>query len=426
MKKYFKDAIVALRTQPLVCWVSIAGTALAIFMIMTAVMMEEIQIAPYAPESNRDRWLVQNAASIRNDNWDEGSEGNGGMGYNFIHKVFYEMETPEAVTATDYSSEGLLSDPSGTAFGAKVLGVDNGFWKVMDFTFIDGKPFDKGEFEAGMPLAVLSESIARRLFGTTEAAGRELSINHLPYRVKGVVRDVSTLANHAYSEVWVPYTSTNSASFSWSEYMGCLHAIILPKSKADIPKVREEYKKQMAKFEEEAKANGWSFLQRERPYDQETAVYTPWANMGPDMDSVRRRRYFTWAILLLVPAVNLSSMTHSRLSRRREEIGVKRAFGARRGSILTDLFVENLIITLIAGIIGLILSVLFATFGAEYLFSGLSSTGVVTNLSPMMLLSWKTFGLAMIFCLILNILSVSLPAWQAARTNVVNALAGKK
>lgn len=105
---------------------------------------------------------------------------------------------------------------------------------------------------------------------------------------------------------------------------------------------------------------------------------------------------------------------------------MKRAFGARRGSILTDLFVENLIITLIAGIIGLILSVLFATFGAEYLFSGLSSTGVVTNLSPMMLLSWKTFGLAMIFCLILNILSVSLPAWQAARTNVVNALAGKK
>lgn len=120
MKRYFKQAIAALRTQPLVCWVSIAGTALAIFMIMTAVMMEEIQIAPYAPESNRDRWLVQNAASIRNDNWDEGSEGNGGMGYNFIRKVFYEMETPEAVTATDYSSEGLLSDPSGTAFGAKV------------------------------------------------------------------------------------------------------------------------------------------------------------------------------------------------------------------------------------------------------------------------------------------------------------------
>lgn len=147
--------------------------------------------------------------------------------------------------------------------------------------------------------------------------------------------------------------------------------------------------------------------------------------MGPDMGAVRRLRYFTWAILLLVPAVNLSSMTHSRLSRRREEIGVRRAFGATRGNILADLFIENLIITLAAGLIGLGLSVVFAFFGAESVFSAQSVTGTVSNVSPMMLLSWQSFGLSLIFCLILNILSVSLPAWQAARTNVVNALSGK-
>ncbi len=426
MRQYFKQAIAALRSQPLVCWVSIAGTALAIFMIMVVVMIEEIQVAPYAPESNRDRWLVQQGASIRHESWDEG-DSNGGMGYKFVKKIFYEMETPEAVAVMDFApEEALLSEASGTSFGGLTYGVDDGFWKVMDFTFISGEPFNKGEFEAGQPVAVISESIARRLFGTSDAAGRQLQINYVPYRVKGVVRDVSTLAASAYSEVWIPYSSTNSIDNSWCEYMGGLKAIILPRSKDDIPKVREEYNKLMDKLSDEAKEGGWEFLRRERPYDQETAVNTPYVNMTPDMDKVRRTRYITWAILLLVPAVNLSSMTHSRLSKRREEIGVRRAFGAKRSVIMADLFVENLIITVIAGVIGLLLSVIFAYYGAEYIFAAQSSTGNINVMSPTMVISWKTFSLAMLFCLVLNVFSVSLPAWQASRTNIVNALSGKK
>lgn len=427
MKRYFKEAWAALRSQPLVCWVSIAGTALAIFMIMVVVLIEDIQVAPYAPESNRDRWLVQNAASIYNEDWGQEYNSNGGMGYKMVKQLIYAMETPEAVTAKDFMpAQALISDASGNAISAQTLGVDDGFWKVMDFTFISGEPFYKGEFEAGQAVAVISESTARKLFGTDNAAGRQFSINHVPYRVKGVVRDVSTLAREAYSEVWVPYSSTNSIDFSWNEYMGGLKAIILPKSKEDIPKVRKEYGELMAKLSDEAAVNKWKFIIRDRPYDQETAANTPAANVGPDMKSVRIRRYVIWAILLLVPAVNLSSMTHSRLSKRREEIGVRRAFGARKSTILTDLFLENLIITIVAGLIGLLLSILFACFGAEYIFAAQSMTGTVTNLSPMMLISWKTFGLSMIFCLILNILSASLPALQASRTNIVNALAGKK
>lgn len=411
----------------MVTWVSIAGTALAIFLIMTTVMMEEIEMAPYAPESNRDRWLVQRSASISNTNWGEGNQSNGGMSYNTIKKVFYAMEIPEAVTATEFGvRQALLSDASGKAFGAPVLGVDHGFWKVMDFTFISGSPIDEGDFESATQVAVISESTARRLFGTPDAAGREFQINHAPYRVKGVVRDVTTLAKFAYSDVWIPYSTTFAIKNVWNDYMGSLSVIILPASKDDIPAIREEYADLMAKLGDEAKEGGWEFILRERPYDQETQVSTPWSSQDPDMGAVRLRRYITWAILLLVPAVNLSSMTHSRLSKRREEIGVRRAFGARRSTILSDLFIENLIITLVAGIIGLVVSLLFARYGAETIFAPAAVNAHITNLSVGMLFSWKTFGLSMIFCLILNVLSATLPAWQASRTNIVNAIAGKK
>lgn len=61
-------------------------------------------------------------------------------------------------------------------------------------------------------------------------------------------------------------------------------------------------------------------------------------------------------ILLLVPAINLSGITLSRMRRRMEEIGVRRAFGATRGELLRQVLAENLVVTLMGGVLGLILS----------------------------------------------------------------------
>ena len=47
------------------------------------------------------------------------------------------------------------------------------------------------------------------------------------------------------------------------------------------------------------------------------------------------------AILLLVPAVNLSGMTLSRMRRRMAEIGVRKAFGATGGELMRQVFFEN-------------------------------------------------------------------------------------
>lgn len=98
--------------------------------------------------------------------------------------------------------------PGQPATGIDLLQTDDTFWRVFDFSFVAGKPYDQATFDAGLPVAVITESVARRLFQTTEAVGREFLLNHAPYTVSGVVKDVSTLANTAYAQVWVPYTST--------------------------------------------------------------------------------------------------------------------------------------------------------------------------------------------------------------------------
>lgn len=425
IKRYFKQAWGSLVKQPLLSTISVAGTALAIFLMMIIMMIDEVKVAPYAPESNRDRWLIQTRASLGNKEWSSTPEKNsstGTMGYNTIRRTFYEMTTPEAVTAfTPFTQVSHLSVKGKTPFGAILRGTDDGFWKVMDFTFIAGHPYDKATFEAGSQVAVLSESLARKLFDTTDCVGRDFKLDHVTYRVCGVVRDVTSLASFASAELWAPFTSKDTDKMSWSEYMGYLGVIILAHDKADFPKIREEYKEVWDKFEDEIKAAGWEFYRHQHPYDQFTYVNHKWGNADPDMGAVKRHNLLVYTILLLIPAINLSSLTQSRLSRRREEIGVRRSFGATSLDIMLDMFIENLIITIAAGLIGLLLSIVFIFLGGG---SILVPGGGVSGLRMEMILNWSVFGTALFFCFLLNLLSALIPSWQASRSKIVNALTG--
>lgn len=416
-----------MKKQPLLSIVSIAGTALAIFLIMIIVMIDEVEVVPFAPESNRDRWLVQTAASIGNKDWGstpENNSSNGGMSYELIRRTFYEMQIPEAVGAFTWSNtESHLSVPGKASFGAWRKDTDHGFWKVIDFTFISGHPYEEADVESGRQVAVITETLARKLFDTTDCEGREFSIDHVPYRVSGVVRDVSNLTTHAKADLWVPLTSNGTDKFTWCTYMGALSAIIVAPSKADFPAVREEYNKVWDKFESEIAESGWEFYRRQRPYDQFTSVNSGGANMEPDIEGVKRHNFIVYTILLLIPAINLSSMTQSRLRHRREEIGVRRAFGATRIAIMSEIFIESLIITIIAGLIGLLLSIAFIFLGGKSVLAGGAD---VTGLTLGMVFNFNVFGIALIFCFLMNLISATVPSWQASRTNIVNSLTGDK
>ena len=64
IKQYITQALAQLRQHPIISAVSIIGTALAIFLIMLVVMMQQVKTAPFAPESNRDRFLHVHYMSI--------------------------------------------------------------------------------------------------------------------------------------------------------------------------------------------------------------------------------------------------------------------------------------------------------------------------------------------------------------------------
>lgn len=367
IKQYFKQALAQLRQHPLISVISIAGTALSIFLIMLVVMLQQVKVAPFSPESNRDRFLHVHYMSISHKDWGDGTS-NGPMSVRTAREIYKSLKTPEAVTI--YCSMPVstpVSLPAMPAIGADVRETDDTFFKVFDFRFVNGKPYDEATFNAGTPVAVITESISRALFGSTESAGKEFLLNHAPYRVVGVVKDVSTLADASYGQVWIPFTSTDLPNDTWSDqHMGMMSVTILARSHDDFGEIRAEAKRRMSEYNSILADQGYTLIDRNRPYDQETQSISFAANLEPDLKSARRERAIIFIILLLVPAINLSSMTQSRLRQRVAEIGVRRAFGSTRMEMVGQIIMENLVVTLLAGAVGLFISICYGLFRYRY------------------------------------------------------------
>lgn len=428
IKQYFNQAIAQLRQHPLISLVSVLGTALAIFLIMLVVMLQQVKVAPFSPESNRDRFLHVQSMSIANKEWGEGNTSNGPMGVKTAEACFKQLTLPEAVTIYGCMVVATpVSMPKTPAISADLRQTDAVYWHVFDFAFTDGKPYDQATFEASRPVAVMTESIARALFGTIQATGREFLLNHAPYQVVGVVKDVSPLATTAYGQVWVPYTSTDFTKETWSdEHMGMMCVTLLARNRDDFDAIRAECEKLRQQYDRIIADGGYNLVYRNRPYNQEKQAIAFVANEEPDLSAHRRQRVMMFAILLLVPAINLSSMTHSRLRQRVAEIGVRRSFGCTRMEMVWQIIAENLVVTLMAGAVGLLFSLAFAYWGNALLFAQpFSQTLNAPDVSLSILLHTSTFVYALGFCFLLNLLSSGLPAWRASRISIVDAIGGR-
>lgn len=411
---YFKQAWQLLKENPLISIISIIGTALAISMIMVIVLTMRVETVNFPPESNRDRSLyVTWMSTYWND--DPSWSSSGPMSVRTAKECFKALTIPEAVTMKNAVLQHVASSAEGDIINVDLVQTDEAFWKVFDFQFLNGKPFDYSDVESGITKAVITESVARKLFGTTEVTGRTVHLDYTDYTISGVVKDVSELANTAYAEVWIPYTTTNLENYVWSgNVMGLMHIVILARSADDFPAIRNEVISLMNKYNEELPDNQ-KVQYREQPDTQ--FVYNNRKDFAaaPDMQRIVAVIIIVIVLLLIVPAINLSGMTLSRMRKRYPEIGVRKAFGASMMELLLQILTENFLLTIIGGVIGLII-----TYGASVVLKDMLFNNAL--LTPSLMLDPLLFLLAFFFCLILNLLSAGIPAWRAARMNIVAAL----
>ncbi|MCD7900337.1 MAG: ABC transporter permease [Bacteroides sp.] len=412
-KIYFRQAIQLLLQNKLMSIIAILGTALAITMIMTIIVTEEIKNINVPPEVHRDRTLYIPYQITRNSSG--GGQNSGYLTYETVHQYLKRLEQPEYVSAVNQHVEEFNINPEGVDedIEATVRITDAAYWKILSFTFIQGRPFTEEEFQSGMPYAVITESTARKLFKDEDTLGKSIEIDYTPFRIIGIVKDVSQVFKHAYGNVWIPYTSSD-------DYKELPYGImLLARDSKEFDVISQEVRDLEKKYKIE---NSGNQLFLKGPENNQVYNMDMWAENVDEMETnitlQKRKKIFIFIILLLIPALNLSGISLSRIKKRIAEIGVRKAFGAKKYVILIQVLYENLITSLIGGLIGLLLSYGIIFWLREWLLRVPENTLIPLNtlVSPLIFLT------VFVICVLMNLLSAGLPAWKASRLVIINSI----
>ncbi len=406
--------------------VSLIGTALALFLILVMMMTEQIKVVPYAPEHNRDRWLI--AQYFAMEKFDKSMSCSGPMSYTMAEKLYGDLPQTEMTTYFNGDLTATVNTRDSKSYEVSKIATDDNYWRVLDFTFLAGRPFNAEDVRDDLKQVIVSEYMAKELFGSTDVVGREIFLDRVPHTIIGVVKDVPSTATKAYAEVWTSLNINKEKEVPFTDMSG-IEVLILANSSKDFPVIRDAIKQRRAAVDSELASEEAHLIDNGAPFTQaEMSNGAIYSNVKPDFTSANRQRWITYLIILIVPAINLSSMNHSQLARRQSEIGVRRAFGASRSRIFGSILLENFTVTVVGGIIGLGLAIIYALIFSDSLFATVDFSHVTpaANISLFEILHWSTVMWALIWCFLLNVISTGLPAIQAARCKPVDALAGQR
>ena len=438
LKTYFKQALALFRQNRLFSTLYIAGTGLAIAMTVIVAVVYYVKLAPVYPEVNRGNTLYLTNASFHSDK--ERMTYQSGLSFQTLQEWMYPLKNVVEVSAiVDYGMDNSTyiqpADLSGD-FNVAVKLVDPAFFRIYSFRFLEGNPFTDSDLESSIHTAVISDDLARRLFGTTkDVVGRSFSLDYVNYRVCGVVRGASYLTTKSYAQVYLPYSVDEDYKEPDTDqfpYCGKYSVTFLVKDEAQADALRAEiadltrrlnlqYKDQWHLELWKQPTSHWLSVFQSYPSD---ASFNPWKTAGYLIVVV--------LVLLLVPALNLSGLIASRMESRLAEMGVRKSFGAGRNILLSQVMWENFFLTLAGGLLGLVLAWIVVYLGREWIFTLLDQwseavpQGVDAYVSGEMLFAPAVFAIAFLLCLALNLLSALLPAWMSLRKPIVYSLYEKR
>ncbi len=417
IRHYFKQALQMLKENPLVNAISILGTALSIAMILVIVLVFQINNAGYAPESNRSRMLYVLGTEVSCESNTSTSKNNGNMSAEVVKECFYSLQTPEAVTART-KDKRPVSLPGERLFAEyDITYTDVGFWQIFDFRFTKGTPFTGADFESGLPRAVISETAARKLLGSADVIGKNIVFDYTTYTICGVVRQVSKAAKYAYADIWVPYTSKAGLTGQTAPYenmTGYFNMIMLAKNDSDFEAIKAELTKQIEVYNTTKQDCKVSFMKN--PLTHLDMAIGSNGFKKVDLKDYLIGQGSILLFLLFIPAINLISVVLSSVKKRKGEIGLRKAFGATKKSIVQQILFENMVLTGIGALIG---------FGLSFLFLYLSRSFTLDEevlLTADMLFKPGLFIAVLFFAFLLNLLSAGLPALHITRRQIVEAL----
>ncbi|MFH1194683.1 MAG: ABC transporter permease [bacterium] len=281
-----------------------------------------------------------------------------------------------------------------------ITGTTNDYSKTTNLDFSEGRFFNELESKGARNVVVLGSEIAKQLFPRGDALDKNVRMQGRKFKVIGVLEEQGSWVMGQWNpdnQIYMPINCIFKY-FQGESYRSITINVRAPNA-ASVEDVKEEAIGIMRKVRglRYDQANDFSVNQQE-------GLLT---NINETIGVIQIAGLFITGLALIVGAIGIMNIMFVSVKERTREIGIRKAIGAKKRTILSQFITESAIICMLGGLIGLGLAVVTSLIINQFLPTSVQVDAVV---------------LAVVISLITGVVSGFAPAFTASKLDPVEAL----
>ncbi len=318
-----------------------------------------------------------------------------------FHKFKNQAVLPIAVSPRSIRREAAtLKDI--VVEGCFIVGTNQDYVKTTDLKFTEGRFFSEIESNAGRRVCVIGGEIADKLFPQGNGINQVIKIGGKKYQVLGINDKQGSFLFGDFNPdnmIYIPIGAMFK-DFQNRRWGGGISICVRAPNNQSVAAVKEESISIMRRI------RGLKYSDEDNFSINQQDVLLDMINQ--QVGVIQIAGLFITGLALFVGAIGIMNIMFVSVKERTREIGIRKAIGAKKRTILGQFLTESAAICLIGGIIGLFIAVLGAKIIEQYNFPVSVQVDAVVIAIGISLLTGVLSGIA--------------PAWTAAKMDPVEAL----
>lgn len=314
-----------------------------------------------------------------------------------------------AIRVSNYAAGGLISYKNNSF---KKFGIfsDDGYFSLFPYKFLKGNPATAIVQPNSI---VITQSLAKTLFGNENPINKIVKRNDkTELMVTGVVEDPAPNRNFQFDYILPWKIFENEAD--WVKTLGWgsnfCQTLVLLKDPKYFKHADDLVRKMINKHQSDYKAEGFLF-----PYTK-LHLYSKFENgksVGGLIDQINL--FVVLAIcILLIACVNFMNLSTARSEERAKEVGIRKAIGSNRSSLVWQFIIESVILSVLSMIAAFMLLIISIPFFNDLLHIKLA---LPYN-------DWYTWTILIGFAILTGFISGSYPAFYLSSFEPIKVLKG--